>query len=570
MTVRYVRSWDDRRAFHAWFSSIPAWEWVACDVETSGLDPWGERLRLVQFGTTEQAWAIPFPQERDAIENAFHLERPLVGWNSKFDEQFLWNNGFRPRFEDDAKMMAHLLFSEQDLHLKSWSDQYLGSESSKADKELKALMRKNKWTWGTIPQDTYEYWFYGGTDTMLTARAAAFCYPQVLERGYDPNYQLELDVWHMVTDAERRGIGVDLEYCQEQLTLLEKEAADIQSYYPDVPLGGKKEVVALLESAGVKLPRTPPSTRFPKGQPKLDEDTLAEIDHPIAADIVKYRKLLKNAHTYFGAFLRLEVDGRVHTTLKTMEARTGRMSSSIPNLQNVPKREAGAYVRRAFVAKPGHSFINADFQQIEYRIFAAMAGEQKMIDAFLEGKDMHAVTAELVLGHEPSKKERDMAKNGNFSELYLAGLEKFAKTAEVSLDAARRFKTTYHKEFKRIKPFTRALIRYAQANLFAVETAFGRRIGVDAKKPYAAVNYDIQGTAADALKRAMRNIRDKSQWMEYFLLAIHDELMFEVPDELVDQCVAELPGLMEDHETFVVPLTVEVSIAKRWGETEGA
>lgn len=567
MTVRLVRNWDDRQAFATWYRSIPSSEWVACDVETSGLDPWGDRLRLVQFGTKTDAWALRFPEDKDAIEAALQRERALVGWNSKFDEQFLRNNGFDPNFTDDAKMMAHLLFSEQDLHLKSFGDQHLGADSSKAQAELKAVMRKNKWTWGTIPTDTYEYWFYGGKDTMLTAQAAEYCWDMVASRGYEELYEKELAVWHIVTEAEQRGIGVDLEYCQEQLTKLEKEAADIQSYYPDVPLGGKKEVVTLLEAAGVALPRTKPSTRFPKGQPKLDEETLEGIDHPIAADIVRYRKLLKNAHTYFRAFLNLEVDGRIHTTLKTMEARTGRMSSSIPNLQNVPKREAGAYVRRAFVAKPGHSFVNADFQQIEYRIFAAAAGEPAMIQAFLDGEDMHAVTARMALGHEPSKKERDIGKNGNFAELYLAGLEKFAKTAGISLDAARRFKTQYHKQFTRIRPYTRSVIRYAQANLFQVETKAGRRIGVDATKPYAAVNYAVQGTAADELKESLIRIGD-TRWIEYYLLSIHDEHMFEVPDELVPEIVAELPGLMEDHTSFSVPITIDITVSKRWGESE--
>lgn len=562
MTVRFVETWDDRRDFSRWLAELPTWEWLACDVETTGLNPWHDKLRLVQFGSTEDAWALRYPEEEARIGYAFERERGLVGWNSKFDEQFLINAGYEPRFTDDAKFMAHLLFSEQDLHLKSFADAHLGADSSKAQAELKAVARKLKVPWMLLPTNTYEYWYYGGVDTILTAKAADYLYPMLVERGYEEQYELELAVWKIVQAAEQRGIGVDLEYCAEQEQALEKQAAEIAGFYPGLNLLGKTEVAKLLTDAGVRLPKTP------SGGPKLDAETLEGIDHPIAGDIVRYRALLKQAHTYFKAFRELAVDGRIHTTLKTMEARTGRMSSSIPNLQNVPKREAGAYVRRAFVARPGYTLVAADYDQIEYRIFASMAAEQKMIDAFLEGKDMHAVTAELTLGHEPSKKERDMAKNGNFSELYLAGLDKFAKTAGISKDAAARFKKAYHAEFTRIKPFTRALIRWAQANLFAVTTAFGRRIGVDAGKVYAAVNYDIQGTAADVLKRGLVRI-GATRWINYYLLSIHDEHIFEVPDAEVAEFVEILPHLMEDRETFVVPLTVSISTGKRWGELEG-
>ena len=563
MTVRLVNDYSSQQTCRRWFNSIPSWEWVACDVETSGLDPWNEKLRLVQFGTQTDAWAIPFPAERQLLTDLFARQRQLVGWNSKFDEQFLLNNGFEPNFTDDARVMAHLLFSEQDLHLKSFADTHLGADSSTADKERAAAFRKGKWTWGTVPYDCYEWWYYGGMDTMLTARAAAYLYPQVVERGYDDHYQLELDVWHLITEAERRGICVDLEYCQEQQEKLEHDAAVIQSYYPDIPLGGRKKLTEHLLEAGVKLKKTE------KGAPSIDEDSLKESGHPMADDILKWRSLMKNAHTYFAAFRRIAVDGRIHTTLKTMEARTGRMSSSIPNLQNVPKREAGAYVRRAFMSSPGCTFVFADFAQIEYRIFAAKCGEQKMIDAFLRGEDMHEVTARMTYGRDVTKHERDVGKNSNFTELYLGGLEKFADTAGITLDEAKRFKIMYHREFPRVKPYTKAFIRYIQANLFQFENIFGRRIGVDADKPYAGVNYDIQGTAADVMKRGVVRL-GQTQWGKYLVLLVHDEYILDVPDALVDQCVKELPGILEDHASFSVPLLVDVSTAKRWGEPEEA
>lgn len=568
MSIRFVRGTQERQDFAAWYRSIPSWEWVACDVETTGLDPWNDEIRLVQFGTATDAWAIPFEPDDPVITGAFHRERELVGWNGKFDEQFLVNNGYSPRFSDDAKIMAHLLFSEQDIGLKAFADNHLGADSSLAQREMRKVFRETKTNFKTIPVATYEYWFYGGMDTILTAKGAAYLYPMLLERGYEDLYNLEMEVVRAIAAAEQRGMAVDLEYCQEQLTKLEKQAAEIAGRY-DFNIGGKKALAERLAADGVKLRMGRPGPKTGRRQPVLDDEALREYGHPIADDVLEYRGLLKNAHTYFKAYLDHEVDGRVHTTMQTMRARTGRMASSEPNLQNVPKREAGDYVRRAFVADPGHTFVFADYHQIEYRIFASDCQEPELVQAFLDGKDMHAVTAEMVLGHEPTKRERDTAKATNFTELFGGGTEKLAKTAEISEAAADRFKRAYHGKFRRVKPYMRAVIRHAQRNLFAIETAYGRRIGVDAEKPYAAVNYRIQGTAADVLKRAIRAIA-RSRWGQYLVLTVHDEIVLCVPDHLVAECVAELPGLMEDHETFAVPLTVEISTGKRWGEQEVA
>lgn len=532
-------------------------------METTGTDPWNDELRLVQFGTETDAWALRWPLEATTLEHAFGRNRALVGWNSKFDEQVLRNNGLDPNFVDDAHKMAHLLFSEQSLRLKDFADAHLGADSSTAQHELKAIARKLKTPWYLLPAETYEYWYYGGMDTILTARAAGYCYPKLIERGYESLYDLELEVWHIIAKAEQRGMVVDREYCAEQLAKLEHDAKVIADRYPDTPLSGdgsQKALKKLLTDAGAVMPTTP------KGNMKLDEKSLLASGHPIAADVLEYRGLIKNAHTYFRNYLQRSIkDSRVHCTMNTMAARTGRMSSSDPNLQNVPKREAGNYVRRAFMASPGCTLVFADFAQIEYRIFASVCGEEAMIQAFLDGKDMHAVTAELALGHEPTKHERDIGKNANFTELYLGGLEKFADTAGISMDQARMFKRRYHEAFPKIKPFSRSVIRQATANLFQVNTAFGRRCGVDAEKPYAAVNYGIQGTAADVMKNGLVKL-EATRWGQYLVLTVHDEYVLDVPDELVSPCVEELPGILEDRTTFRVPLTVEISTSKRWGE----
>ena len=565
MSVDFVRpDTGDEYRFTAWLSKLPTSEWVAFDCETTGLDPWGDRLRLVQFGNTEKAFVLPFPECREFIEWGLRRARPYVGQNLKFDAQFLANNGFEvDSLVDDTKIMGHLLDSGHTTSLKPMADRYLGEGKSQAQADLKALMRENKWTWATIPTDTYEYWWYAGQDTILTAQLAEALSPRVTERGFSGLYDMEVEVWQAMQRAEQRGICVDLDYVLATLTDLRAQAAAIAERYPETNLGSTKQLAALLAEAGVKVPTTD------RGNPSLTAAVMDTLDHPILDDVREHRGLTKMASTYFQAFLDLEVDGRIHTTINTLGARTGRMSSERPNLQNVPKREAGSFVRRAFMASPGRTLVLADFKQIEYRIFASMCGEPSMIQAFLDGEDMHAVTAELALGHKPSDKERLIAKNGNFAELYGAGVEKFAHTAGISVDAAKRFKSAYHAMFTRVKPFTRAVMRYAQSNLFAVETAFGRRIPIDEDKPYAAVNYMVQGSAADVLKRAIQRIA-ATEWDEYFVLPVHDELIFDVPNERVAEFTRVLPELMEDRTTFEVPLEVDVTTAPRWGEKEVA
>jgi DNA polymerase-1 len=572
MHVNYVGAGEDPSHFLRWLRYHPN-ATMAVDTETTGLNPWGDRLRLVQFGCKGVAYALPFPEQRDAIAQALRYcaeHRPLVGHNTKFDAQFLANNGFDvSALVDDTRIMACLLghnperSGENSASLKTLGDRYLNADSSKAQQALKDVYKATKTNWATIPVDTFEYWWYGGIDTLLTADLYDLLSQRVVERGHLDLYNLETDVWLAMQRAEQRGICVDIDYAFASLTDLERQILNIEERYSDINLGSTKQLAELLTAAGVKVPTTD------KGNPSLTAAVIETLDHPILDDVREYRRLTKLASTYFEAFLELEVDGRIHTTINTLGARTGRMSSERPNLQNIPKREAGSFVRRAFMPSNNRTLVMADFRQIEYRIFASMCGEPSMLEAFLNGEDMHAVTAELALGHKPSEKERLIAKNANFAELYGAGVDKFAYTAGISVDAARRFKSAYHSAFPRVKPFTKAVMKHAQANLWSIESAFGRFIPVDAEKPYAAVNYLVQGSAADVLKRAIQRIAE-TEWDEYFVLPVHDELIFDVPTERVPEFTRALPELMEDRETFRVPLEVDVTTASRWGEKEAA
>jgi DNA polymerase-1 len=150
----------------------------------------------------------------------------------------------------------------------------------------------------------------------------------------------------------------------------------------------------------------------------------------------------------------------------------------------------------------------------------------------------------------------------------MAGIPVFARTAGITQPDAKSFKTKYHQKFTKVKPFTREVMKYAQANGLAIESKFGRRIPVDHDRVYAAVNYLISATAADVMKQGIRRV-NRTQWIEWFRLPVHDELIFVIPDELVPQAVEEIPELMADRESFTVPIDADIKVMKRWGSKEG-
>ncbi len=557
MNLCHIETDEDRRYFQEWLLYRRR-DRLAVDTETTGLDPWHDKLRLVQFGDLETGWALPYPEERGLIEYVLDLGMPLVFHHAKFDTQFFHNAGLpADTLADDTKIMLHLLDSSSSTSLKENACHRFGEEYGEGEQLLHQAMKKNKWTWSTVPKDLPEYWMYAALDTILTARLDEQVRPLV-EQMYPELYQMEIMVTDVIARAERRGMQIDVDYIAGQSAKLFAEIEEIKWRWPLTNLNSPTQVGEILEADGFKLARTK------TGKPRVTAEDLEAIDHPLAKDVVAFRQASKSRETYFENFLEMAVDGRIHPTINTIGPRTGRMSSERPNLQNVPR---GSEVRPSFTASPGCTLLSADYAQIEYRIFASIANEPQMIEAFLAGKDLHAETARIVYGHEPEPEERSTAKNANFATLFCAGIERFAETAGIPIPEARDFREKYEERFPGVKKFVQAVIKYTQANGMAVDTAYGRRCPVDSDHIYAGVNYMIQGTAADVLKQAIVRVGE-SEWDEYFILPVHDELIFDVPNELVAELEADLPDLMEERERFAVPLTIETKRQYRWGIDE--
>ena len=305
--------------------------------------------------------------------------------------------------------------------------------------------------------------------------------------------------------------------------------------------------------------------------------------HPIIGDILEYRMLTKLKSTYADGLLKvISTDGRIHTNFRMTVTATGRLSSTEPNLQNIPvRRELGAQIRRMFVAAPGCVLVDADYSQIELRLLAHISGDETMQNAFKSGEDIHAVTASQVFGlplAEVTPAQRSSAKAVNFGIVYGISAFSLAQDIKVSPAEARAYIDAYMQKYHGVREYMDRVIAEAKERGY-VETLFGRRRPVPELKASnfntrsfgerVARNMPIQGTAADIIKLAMVNVRRRlrAEGMEArLILQVHDELIAECPEREAERVAALLEEEMERAVTLSVPLTAEAHSGHSWAE----
>jgi len=297
--------------------------------------------------------------------------------------------------------------------------------------------------------------------------------------------------------------------------------------------------------------------------------------------VLKYRELFKLKSTYIEPLAKLiKSDGRIHTTFIQLGAATGRLASENPNLQNVPES-----IRSAFVAKTGFKFVAFDYSQIELRILATLTEDPKMTSFFMEGKDIHTMTASQIFNVSPDNvvpQMRNVAKTLNFGVIYGMGVRKFSQESGLSQNEAKKFITEYFKDFSTIKKWHQDIITNARIDGF-VENLNGRKRnlpGINSLNPKErtdsermVINFPIQSLAADIIKLAMAKTKEKLEEMSVWgtdvkmLLSIHDELIFEIADTEELKKIAEaIEKIMESVYKLKVPLKVNVKTGDNWGE----
>lgn len=539
---------------------------MAVDVETTGLDPWRDRVRLCQFGDARTGWALPYRDWRGVVRHVLETyEGPLVAHNMKFDTSMLEQDQLevpRHRFHD-TMTMCHLVDSHGPKGLKQAAKRYVGAGAGRGEMELKAAMKSAKWTWETIPDDFETYWSYGALDTVLTARLAERLWRDV--QPYREAYELEMAVTWVLLDMEQRGARIDVEYCDRMYDELQAELRSIIARYPeDFNILSHTQVLNVLMAEGFKF------TKLTKnGNPSLTDDVLAEIDHPLARDARRARRCDKFSTTYFGAYLKYEVDGIVHCNVNPLGAdKTGRMSISRPSMQNIPRLRS---LRDAFIPREGNRLVLTDYQAQETRLIAHFAREQNMIDAFNRGEDIHTFVASMVYGvplEDVQKEQRRRAKQCGHARNYGAGGAKLAITAGIPDREGKEFARLYDRAFPRIQPFNlavqRAIRDREQDGYGYVMSYSGRKIRVPVKKAYVGTNYLIQGSGSDALKRGLVNA-DRAGIGEFAVLPVHDEVVWDIPEGEIEEV---LPIIREsfEHQDLQVPLPIEHKIVSSWGE----
>jgi DNA polymerase-1 len=403
--------------------------------------------------------------------------------------------------------------------------------------------------------------------------------------------ELELPLVPILAAIERTGVRVDVRSLAAQSTVLDRELADLSRQIftlagGEFNIGSPKQLAEILfEKLQLPVLKRTGTSRAPSTAVEVLEELAAQ--HDICRSILDWRGLSKLKGTYIDALPTLvnPETGRVHTQISQAVAATGRLSSSDPNLQNIPIRtEIGRRIRSAFIADPGNVLISADYSQIELRVLAHMSGDETLTAAFARGDDIHDQTANKVFGPDSQLDPHELrrrAKIINYALLYGKTAFTLAKDIGVTQQAAQQFIDAYFAGFPSIRAFIDKTLADAQAS-GVVKTMFGRRrpvpeltsrnFQIRAGAERIAVNMPIQGSAADILKRAMIDVYAAlaaSHPKARMILTVHDELLFEAPKDQADDIAAVVKDKMSNAVKLNVPLDVDAGIGENWTEAKG-
>ena len=590
----------DKKEFTKWLARLQASDLFAFDTETTSLDYMQAEIVGVSFSVKAgEAAYVPVAHDYEGAPEQLSREwvlqqlKPLLedasqaklGQNLKYDRNVLANYDITLRgIEHDTMLQSYVLDSTATRHdMDSLALKYLSHKTIHF--EDVAGKGKSQLTFNQINLD--QAGPYAAEDADITLRLHEVLWPKLqaetaLERIYQ---QMEMPLLSVLADMERNGVLVDANMLAAQSETLAVRIDEIQDEAwkeagEEFNLSSPKQIQAIL----FEKMELPVIKKTPKGQPSTAEAVLQELadDYALPRLILEHRSLSKLKSTYTDK-LPLMINsgtGRVHTSYHQAVAATGRLSSSDPNLQNIPIRsEEGRRIRQAFVASPGFTIVAADYSQIELRIMAHLSGDKGLLTAFAEGEDIHRATAAEVFGVERDKvttEQRRRAKAINFGLIYGMSAFGLAKQIDVSRTEAQQYIDLYFERYPGVKDFMEAMRERAREAGY-VETVFGRRLYVPdikasnmQRRQYAertAINAPMQGTAADIIKHAMLAC---AKWIGEgnskirMIMQVHDELVFEIADTELDKAIAGITEAMEGAAELKVPLEISVGTGSNW------
>ncbi|MFL1908870.1 DNA polymerase I [Plesiomonas shigelloides] len=587
----------------AWLDKLRASPYWVLDTETDGLDYMTANLIGLSFATAAGEAAY-LPVAHDYLDAPEQLDRdtvlarlkPLledtdsrkVGQNLKFDQSILARYGIELRgIWSDTMLESYVLNSVAGRHdMDSLSERHLGHQTITFEEV--AGKGKNQLTFNQIPLEQAAT--YAAEDADVTLRLHEVLWPQLeQEVGLASVLQeMEVPLLSVLSRMERNGVLIDPALLGRHSMELTTRLAELESKAHELAgepfnLASTKQLQGILfEKLGL-----PVLKKTPGGAPSTNEEVLAELalDYPLPAVLLEYRGLAKLKSTYTDKLPQMinPATGRVHTSYHQAVTATGRLSSTDPNLQNIPVRnEEGRRIRQAFIAGAGNQIIAADYSQIELRIMAHLSGDAGLLRAFSEGKDIHRATAAEVFGlplEQVSAEQRRSAKAINFGLIYGMSAFGLARQLGIGRNDAQRYMDLYFERYPGVLTYMERTREQAHAQGY-VETLFGRRLQLPDIRSRnamrrkgaerAAINAPMQGTAADIIKRAMLAV---DAWLATpeaegirMIMQVHDELVFEVPQEKVALCSAKVRELMQHSAALDVPLLVEVGVGDNWDQ----
>ena len=588
--------------FAAWLKKLARAKLIAFDTETDSLDYMNARIVGLSFAVEEgEAAYLPVAHDypgapdqlsRDEVLATLQplLENPKVqkvGHHLKYDAHILANHGIRlAGMKYDSMLESYVLNSTATRHdMDSVARRYLGVETVSFEDVAGKGAKQLSFNQVSLEQAGP----YAAEDADITLRLHNELWRQLkavpkLCALYE---EIEQPLVPVLLRMERTGVLLDADLLQKQsaeiaVRLHELDKQSHEAAGQPFNLGSPKQLQEIL----FEKQQLPVIRKTPKGQPSTAEDVLQElaIDYELPRLILDYRGLSKLKSTYTDR-LPGQINartGRVHTSYHQAVTATGRLSSSDPNLQNIPIRSAeGRRIRQAFVAPAGHRLLSADYSQIELRIMAHLSGDEGLLQAFADDQDIHRATAAEVFSIAPdqvSDDQRRSAKAINFGLIYGMSAFGLARQLNIRRSEAQDYVDLYFDRYPGVKAYMDDTRQLAREQGY-VETVFGRRLylpEINARNPqrrqYAersAINAPMQGTAADIIKRAMIQVDD---WIQCeatdirLLMQVHDELVFEVPESRVEAASERIRQLMTGAATLRVPLKVDLGSGKNWDE----
>jgi len=591
---------DTEAQLDLWLAKLNDATLTCLDTETTSLDQMQAQLVGLSFAVIAgEAAYLPLRHTYPGAPDQLNFEMAMgklmpwltdpakkkLGQNSKYDLHVFANHGIAVAgYVHDTLLQSYVLESHQRHDMVSLASRHLGATDLISYEDI-AGKGASQISFEQVSIESATRYSSEDSDVTLQLHAA-----MINQIAADPklNYvyeQIEMPVSRVLLTIERNGVLIDSQLLEKQsgelgLKMLELEARAHEIAGQPFNLGSPKQLAEILfDKQGIK-----PIKKTPGGAPSTDEETLEKLslDYPLPKAILEYRSMAKLKSTYTDKLPRMvnAKTGRVHTNYAQAVAVTGRLSSTDPNLQNIPVRTAeGRRIREAFIAPLDSVIVSADYSQIELRIMAHLSGDAGLLDAFAKGEDVHRATAAEVFGvtrDEVSNEQRRYAKVINFGLIY--GMSAFGLAANLGIErsAAANYIERYFARYPGVKAYMDRTRNEAQEQGY-VETVFGRRLwlpdirasnqGRRQGAERAAINAPMQGTAADLIKLAMIAVQG---WLEdkklatKLIMQVHDELVLEVPLTELALVKANVPGLMTNVAKLDVALVAEPGVGLNW------